>query len=65
MERIEVEILATRVGTIETEPPAYQSEEAAGMDLPAAVSGEIVIAPGKRALIGTGWSFAIFLGFEG
>jgi dUTP pyrophosphatase len=65
MERIEVEILATRVGTIETEPPAYQSEEAAGMDLAAAVSGEVVIAPGKRALIGTGWSFAIPPGFEG
>ena len=64
-DRIEVEIRATRVGDLETPPPAYQSLEAAGMDLPAAVREDVIISPGKRALIGTGWSFAIPLGFEG
>jgi dUTP pyrophosphatase len=64
-DRVDVEIRATRVGTIETPLPAYQSAEAAGMDLPAAVPDDVVIAPGKRALVGTGWSFAIPHGFEG
>jgi dUTP pyrophosphatase len=64
-ERVEVEIQAIRVGTIETPLPVYQSAEAAGMDLPAAVSEDIVIAPGKRTLVGTGWSFAIPHGYEG
>jgi dUTP pyrophosphatase len=64
-ERIEVEIRAVRVGTCETPLPAYQSAEAAGLDLPAAVREDLVISPGKRALVGTGWSFAIPRGFEG
>jgi dUTP pyrophosphatase len=64
-ERIEVELLAIRVGACETAPPAYQSDGAAGMDLPAAVQEDVVISPGKRALSGTGWSFAIPVGFEG
>jgi dUTP pyrophosphatase len=60
-----VEVHAIRVGAIETALPVYQSAEAAGMDLPAAVDQEVVIAPGKRALVGTGWSFAIPPGYEG
>jgi dUTP pyrophosphatase len=64
-ERIEVELLAIRVGHGDAPPPAYQSEGAAGMDLPAAVEADVVIGPGKRALVGTGWSFAIPVGFEG
>jgi dUTP pyrophosphatase len=64
-ERVEVEIQAIRVGTIETPLPVYQSAEAAGMDLPAAVAEDAVIAPGKRLLVGTGWSFAIPHGYEG
>jgi dUTP pyrophosphatase len=47
--------------------PAYQSDEAAGLDLVAAVGdGEsIVIAPRKRALIPTGLSLELPKGFEG
>ena len=47
--------------------PAYQSDEAAGLDLVAAVgAGEAVaIAPGARALIPTGLSFELPVGFEG
>jgi dUTP pyrophosphatase len=62
---LEVEIRAVRTGPSETALPAYQSEHAAGMDLPAALVESVTIAPGKRALIPTGWSFAIPPGFEG
>jgi len=43
----------------------YQSLEAAGMDLPAAIGEEVVILPGQRRLVPTGWAFAIPPGFEG
>jgi dUTP pyrophosphatase len=33
--------------------------------LPAAVEDDVAIAPGKRALVPTGWAFAIPPGFEG
>jgi dUTP pyrophosphatase len=65
VDRLMVEILVTRVSIDETPLPVYQSEDAAGLDLPAAVGDPVLIAPGKRALIGTGWSFAIPKGFEG
>jgi dUTP pyrophosphatase len=62
---LEVEIAAVRVGSAETALPAYQSEHAAGMDLPAALAESVTIAPGRRAVVPTGWSFAIPPGFEG
>ena len=48
------------------DPPAYKSEEAAGMDLVAAVSAadEPVLAPGARALIPTGFAIELPKGFE-
>src|SRR6266542_2530119 len=64
-ERLEVEVRSMRVGSVETPLPDYHSRDAAGLDLPAAVTEDVVIAPGGRALIGTGWSFAIPPGFEG
>jgi dUTP pyrophosphatase len=47
--------------------PAYESANAAGMDLSAAVleSAPIVLAPGERAAIPTGLQLAIPEGFEG
>lgn len=47
--------------------PAYQSAQAAGMDLFAAVSADapVVIAPGQRALIPTGLTVALPPGTEG
>jgi len=60
-----VNVRAMRVGAVETPVPAYQSVDAAGMDLPAAVEDDVTIAPGKRALVPTGWAFAIPPGFEG
>jgi dUTP pyrophosphatase len=46
--------------------PAYETSGAAGMDLRAAVAeGEpLTIAPGKRALVPTGFIFEIPSGFE-
>ena len=46
--------------------PAYETAEAAGMDLRAALSeGEtVVLQPGRQALIPTGLSMALPMGFE-
>ncbi len=48
------------------ELPAYESKGAAGMDLRAAVDGGVAltIAPGKRALVPTGFIFEVPDGFE-
>jgi dUTP pyrophosphatase len=47
--------------------PAYQSEQAAGLDLHAAVpaSAPLIIAPGDRAMIPTGIALALPPGTEG
>jgi dUTP pyrophosphatase len=44
--------------------PAYATEHAAGMDLCAAIANDIVIEPGKRALVPTGLSIALPDGYE-
>jgi dUTP pyrophosphatase len=44
--------------------PAYATEHAAGLDLCAAVNEDIVIAPGKRALVPTGMALALPEGYE-
>ena len=46
--------------------PAYESEDAAGMDLVAALPAgeEVVLAPGSRALIPTGMAIELPKGFE-
>jgi dUTP pyrophosphatase len=47
--------------------PQYQSDEAAGLDLLAAIGAQVtvVIGPGRRALIPTGLSLELPRGFEG
>ncbi len=47
--------------------PAYQSSGAAGMDLRAAVAEDtpLMLAPGARALVPTGFAIAIPDGYEG
>jgi dUTP pyrophosphatase len=47
--------------------PQYQSDEAAGLDLLAAIGAQVtvVIGPGRRALIPTGLSLELPSGFEG
>jgi dUTP pyrophosphatase len=44
--------------------PAYHSEEAAGMDVAAAVTVPLALAPGDIALIPTGFAVAIPAGHE-
>jgi len=44
--------------------PRYQSEHAAGMDLLAAIEGELRLAPGERALVSTGIAIALPEGYE-
>ncbi len=45
--------------------PAYASEGSVGLDLRAAVHGDVVLAPGERALVPTGLQLALPRGFEG
>ena len=45
--------------------PEYKSSGAAGLDLSAAIEGEIILAPGEIRLIPTGLALAIPPGFEG
>lgn len=44
--------------------PAYQTDDAAGMDLYAAVDGPMTLAPGEYALVPTGLSMALPSGYE-
>jgi dUTP pyrophosphatase len=44
--------------------PAYATAQSAGLDLMAAIEGEIVLAPGARQLIPTGLAIALPAGYE-
>jgi dUTP pyrophosphatase len=44
--------------------PAYATAQSAGMDLMAAIEGELVIEPGKRAIVPSGLAIALPAGFE-
>ncbi|MCB1532562.1 MAG: dUTP diphosphatase [Alphaproteobacteria bacterium] len=44
--------------------PAYETVQSAGMDLTAALSEPVELAPGQRALIPTGLSIALPAGYE-
>jgi dUTP pyrophosphatase len=44
--------------------PAYMSDGAAGADVVAAVAEDLVLRPGKRALIPTGFALEIPVGYE-
>jgi dUTP pyrophosphatase len=54
-----------RVGPVLVPLPSYQSAEAAGVDLCAALQAPVVLAPGQRELIPTGLCLRIPRGFEG
>lgn len=45
--------------------PAYMTPESAGLDLPAALEGELVVEPGRIVLVPTGLCLAIPHGYEG
>ncbi|HET8727251.1 MAG TPA: dUTP diphosphatase [Alphaproteobacteria bacterium] len=44
--------------------PAYATEHAAGMDLLAAIDGDLVLAPGERRLVPAGIALALPPGYE-
>jgi dUTP pyrophosphatase len=44
--------------------PAYATAQSAGLDLMAAISAEVTLAPGARQLIPTGLAIALPVGFE-
>ena len=45
--------------------PRYETAGAAGMDLIAAVTNDVALAPGARAIIPSGIAIAVPLGYEG
>ncbi len=57
-------IRIARVGAVEVELPAYQTNGSAGLDLRAAVSEPMTLAVGARRLVPTGLRMAIPSGFE-
>ena len=44
--------------------PSYATAQSAGLDLMAAVAGEVTLAPGARQLVPTGLAIALPAGFE-
>ncbi len=64
MESISLKIVR-RAGCEDLPLPAYQSAQAAGMDLVAAVEEAVCLAPGQRRLIPTGIFIEIPPGYEG
>lgn len=60
MERIEIKV----INTSGLDLPQYASDQAAGMDIRAAVDTHVVINPGARALIPTGLRVELPAGYE-
>jgi dUTP pyrophosphatase len=54
-----------RVGDVKVPLPSYQTAEAVGLDLHAALAESLTIGPGKRALVRTGIALSIPAGYEG
>lgn len=44
--------------------PSYATSDSAGMDLAAAVASDLVLKPGARAIVPTGFAIALPSGFE-
>jgi dUTP diphosphatase len=63
MNPIEVQIIRLPHGA-DLPLPQYQSAQAAGLDLLAAVTTDVIIAPGQRALVPTGIAIALPPGSE-
>ena len=56
--------IAREPGTEDLPLPRYETDHAAGMDLRAAVTEPLTVAPGARALVPTGLRVAVPPGFE-
>ncbi|HSY25832.1 MAG TPA: dUTP diphosphatase [Polyangiaceae bacterium] len=61
----DLRIRVVHVGAVRVPLPRYQTAEAAGMDLHAAIDAPITLAPLERALVPTGLAFAIPPSYEG
>jgi len=64
MEKVSVQIKRIARGGSTVTLPAYMTEGSAGMDLCAALSDEVVLAPLERALVPAGIALALPPGFE-
>ena len=64
-ERQPLHVRVKRVGAVEVPLPRYQTSGAAGMDLHAALTAPVSLAPMARVKVPTGLSVAIPHGFEG
>ncbi len=62
MQKISVKIL--KLSNFKGELPSYQSPGASGFDVRAQVAQTTILKPGERAMVPTGLSFEIPLGFE-
>lgn len=62
-ERVQV-LIKRRPGTEDVELPSYMSDEAAGMDVRAAVDENLVLEPGSIALVPAGFYMALPAGWE-
>jgi dUTP pyrophosphatase len=58
-------VRVVRTGSVRVELPAYRTRGAAGLDLEAAVTEPVTLAPGQRRLIPTGLVLEIPEGYEG
>jgi dUTP pyrophosphatase len=61
---VNVQIARIRAGFDDLPIPAYQTADAAGMDLPAALEASLILEPGARALVPTGFAIALPRGYE-
>ncbi len=61
-----IKVRIARVGNdvLDIPLPRYSTEGSAGMDLCAAVSGEVMIGPGETVLVPTGIRIELPMGFE-
>jgi dUTP pyrophosphatase len=64
MPREPVRVPLLRLTELDVPAPAYQSVSAAGLDLAAAVPEPVVLQPGERRLVPTGYAIALPEGFE-
>jgi len=62
MQSVDVQVIRLRSNAV---LPAYMTEQAAGMDLCAALDAPLRLPPGARTLVPTGIAMAIPTGFEG
>ena len=65
MNRPVVRVPIVRVRQSSIPLPAYMSEGAAGLDLAADVTDDVIFGPGERRLVPTGIALALPHGFEG